>query len=569
MKNLNRIFPFIAGAVVFLFGMNYINLGLWRDEAFSIKKFVLVDFVRTATHYPEPNNHVFLSLFHNVLTRLMGIRDYHELMDYVPALRFVQIVIGLLTLLMVYRFGKKFINRETGVIASIMFATTLTFLNFLVQLRGYNISMLFLILSMYSVYSYLSDPRLKYLVGTSLSLFCLVYTMPSNLYFFVGLMLVLVVRWVLNYSRSSEQNLIRRMYAGDNRGYWNLLLAGAISGILFVVAYLPILDEMLLDKYLNDRPDNRFFALSDRLPEFLLDAVSGRPIMILLSLVGLAYMALNEKLRPNLWKWLVLLFLLFMPFLFSFFQNNSSFARTFVYVTPIYALLLAIPVGLSLRHLSWGSGKKTAAISGIYVYCIVCVVIQYQTIQHQLSENLNYSARAQDNIFAYFQANTYNPAATAAFMSDLYEKDPHPVVLSPRELDNVTLVDYLNKYHVNNYFLRQYKSIRNKPDSRRLHVLVSHSPFINEKSIIQKRVVLYSKRMKASSYRVGRFAALVEFMLENEKTDAFYVISSYDHFFWEHFANYYKNEYQIVPLTREQNSFNIYLFNKKLPTKSN
>jgi len=557
------LFPLLAVFVILAFGMNYVTIGLWHDEAFSIKKFVLHDFIHTATYYPEPNNHIFFNLFNNAMTRLIGVRDFHELLDYIVVLRAIQGMISLITLSYVFRFAKKFFNLETAWIAAIVFATTIPFLNYMVQLRGYNFSMLFVIMTLFYAYSYLSEQRRGYLFAMIGSLFLLIYTMPSNVYFFTALMLVFIFSWLFNFIKNKDQDIRARIYAGANRKYWNLLWAGAASLLFIIIAYSPVISNMMTDKYLNRVPDDRFFALSVRLPDYIEGAISGRNVLILMALCATLYVFRLEKFKIYRQKWFGLLFLMLMPFVLSFLQNTYPLARSFVHITPIFALLVAIPVGLWMQSVDMKKTVKAVIVSCIYAYCIFSLSTEFKTIQHNLSENLTTGNRAQNNYHAYYQSHTYNPASTAKQMLEYYKENPYPVVMSPRELDAVTLSDYLNKYKIKNYFLKKIKPVNNAPDKRHLKVLISNSDLSEEPSILEKKTIPFSKKMRKSSFRTGRFAALVDFMNSKEQADNFYVIASFNQKFWKQFANYYKDEYNIEQLNQEENSFNIYLFKKK------
>lgn len=563
MKVLKFVFPLTVVLVVFAFGWNHVSLGLWYDEVLSIKEFVLHDFIHTATYYPEPNNHIFFNLFNNVMTRLIGVRDFHELLDYVVVLRGIQWMVGLITLGYIFRFASKFFNLETAWIATIVFATTLPFLNYMVQLRGYNFSMLFVIMALYYVHSYLVEQKRTYLFLMAGSLFLLVYTMPSNVYFFTALMLVLGANWLYNFVKNNKAAFTERIYGSENNKYWNLLWGGAVSSFFIMLAYAPVISNMLNDKYLNRVPDDRFFALTVRLPKYLGSAVSGRQLLILLAICTMLYGWRFGTFKIHARKCLGLFFLLLMPFVFSFLQNNYPLARTFVHLTPIFALLVAIPLGLVIQSLDMKKSLKTIVISCIYAYCIFSLSVDYKIIQNQLSWNLKKGKRAQNNYFAYYQAHSYRPDLAAKQILAHYKENPYPVVLAPKELDAITLMDYLNKYEVKNYFLKRISPINHTADKRYLEVWISNSGLSEEPTVLQKETIKVSKKMKKSAFRAGRFAALIDYMNSKEQTDKFYVTASYDKVFWKQYANYYKEEYDVQQLNKEENSFNIYLFEKK------
>ena len=68
---------------------------------------------------------------------------------------------------------------------------------------------------------------------------------------------------------------------------FGLLSALAVGGLAAFLAYLPVLDQVLHNRFVTDTPANRWFVLANRLPEVLHHFLSGRYLLLLLILPGL------------------------------------------------------------------------------------------------------------------------------------------------------------------------------------------------------------------------------------------------------------------------------------------
>ena len=128
-----------------------ISTDLWNDEIYTLKHFTFVPLMKTCTDYHVPNNHIFFNLVNNLYLRMTGIHSLDNLMDYPWVIRLVSLLYSLLSLFVMYLTGRKFFNRSTAYISVILLLTSIPFLNYATQVRGYGLSMLCFTAILYNV----------------------------------------------------------------------------------------------------------------------------------------------------------------------------------------------------------------------------------------------------------------------------------------------------------------------------------------------------------------------------------------------------------------------------------
>ncbi|MFC2176699.1 hypothetical protein ACFLR1_07025, partial [Bacteroidota bacterium] len=74
---------------------SHVQQDAWWDELISLKNYALVTFSTTATSYPEPGNHILFNHFNNALSRLIGERDFYDMLDQLWKLRLAQGILAI------------------------------------------------------------------------------------------------------------------------------------------------------------------------------------------------------------------------------------------------------------------------------------------------------------------------------------------------------------------------------------------------------------------------------------------------------------------------------------------
>ena len=314
---MNRLASFglvTATALCLIFwGLHYSSFDLWADELVSLKDYALTSFKTTVTFYPGPNNHILFNLLNNAVSNLLGINNIYQAMDWVPLFRGIQWLIAVGTCLYVLSVGKRFFSTSVGILSMVLLVTCLPFLNFSMQLRGYGLSMFFAAGLTYHTWLAEKTPSWRQLSLVSVMAFGMLYAVPSNAYyvFALGVLVAFRTAWP---TQAAER---RRLFLGRS----GTLVAAALAsgGILALFAYLPILGDLLTNRFVQASPEDRMFVLTRRLPQVILNLISFRYLIVPIALGGF-YFALrkNGDRLPGSERSTLLIGLLSVPFLISF-----------------------------------------------------------------------------------------------------------------------------------------------------------------------------------------------------------------------------------------------------------
>ena len=105
-----------VGLLPLLYWMfGHVHQDAWWDELISLKDYALVTFETTRTSYPEPGNHIFFNLFDNLVSRLIGVRDFYEMLDHLWKLRFAQGLLAVGTCFYAFLTVRRFLAKTTRV----------------------------------------------------------------------------------------------------------------------------------------------------------------------------------------------------------------------------------------------------------------------------------------------------------------------------------------------------------------------------------------------------------------------------------------------------------------------
>lgn len=549
----------LAAAIYLVWGAHYADFDLWWDELDSLTEYALVDFGTTVTKYPYPNNHIFFNLVSNAVTRLWGVRDIYRIMDQVEVLRWIQWVLSAGTLFFLFRAARNRVSSSGAALAVLLAVTTLPFLNFVMQLRGYALSMLFVAgLLCWCALPRSADRSLMGILLTAVFTFALLYTVPSNVYFVMGLSAVVLVRLMAGVRMGSGEPLGAERFDGaksaskgprnaedaSNRANrrvslraiarhrdFGLLVALAVGTVAAFLAYLPVLDQVLHNRFVTDTPANRWFVLASRLPEVLHHFLSGRYLLVLLILPGLywglnrsGFQRLPQRDRVGIMSrstFATLLALGLVPFLLSFLRNDVPFQRTFILLAPVYALLFALTIEEFQCRISGKARRLRSWMPlGVALYCAGTLAVMHVRLQERLEEALDENRREQ-NIYAnFYQASGFRPLEAArALAAELNEKPG--LVLMANELDRVAWTFYLQKFDIPSYALAQFVEDRT-PTSTHGGVYQLSQGRSGERTFLQWPMTIEEPFEKGD-----RLTPLMLYVSTYDRADRIYVITGF------------------------------------------
>ncbi|HEX2629820.1 MAG TPA: hypothetical protein VHM26_12430, partial [Chitinophagaceae bacterium] len=169
----------------------FINNDLWQDELYTLDNFVLVPLSRTVSDYHTTNNHVTFNVICNVYCKLIGVKDLRQLLENPWIIRVVPYFFSLMAIPLLYNSVRKIQGELMSIITLAVYTSSLVFYTFGVQVRGYSLGLALCILLINLVLTYRVQPRMWRLAAIALTGFLVLINLPSTIYFFTALMIVL------------------------------------------------------------------------------------------------------------------------------------------------------------------------------------------------------------------------------------------------------------------------------------------------------------------------------------------------------------------------------------------
>ena len=460
------IFAFIALIPMLFWLVQYLDQDMWWDEMISLKDFALVKASETISTYPDPNNHILFNLINNGWTALFGERDFYFWIHHPGSLRFLQWMIALGGISYTFFVGKRFFDSSTGAIAAVLLSTTIPFLNFSMQLRGYNLSVLLTAAVLYHGWRFMRERTKIQLVMTILMGSALLYTLPSNIYFLFSFGLISAIQGLRKKTPFDGTHGVSFV----KQGYFQLGLALFGTVLLALLLYSPVLDSVLHNRFVDKEPPSRGYAFTGLLWPIVSGFVSWRilllfPLLIYIPSIRKRWIPKVDIEQQHYGRAVQLIFFFLIPFLVSFLQGNKPFERTFVPLAPIFALWW----GFAIRQfmLRWETSLRSSfTLMGILsAYCLGTFFWQFSANQRIYAEALENNERLQNSYRSFYLHKGFQPAEAAQMVQQAVKDDPGTVILTD-ELDRVALVFYLKDLGIESWTTVKMKEAYHEKDGR-------------------------------------------------------------------------------------------------------
>lgn len=433
----------LAVAVLIVYAVSHlahINADLWNDEIYTLKNFVFVPISQTVSDYHVPNNHVLFNLINNIYVRLSGIDSLHDLMDNPFVLRTLYLLYAIITAVYLYLIGRKFFSSTTGVLAVILLATNLPWYNFALQIRGYGLSAMLLSMFIYYALACLTTRSIKNLISVLLLSAALLYTLPSNLYPVISATGVVAIYGLVQFFSKSGHTLGQLLRLPAFR-----IVLATVAGIgLAIALYFPILDDILSNPYLQPgKPFDfgmlRYYALN--IPSAY---ISGRWMLLLLSIPGLLLLFRDKD--NNRLAFSVLIITGILPPLIAYMRGDLAPLRTYTVLLPVVSLVAAAAIDQC-----WSKIDRR----GRFIIPFLIIVLLYsghifdrerQKQDTHLLNDIEHNMRTQ-NLQYQFYSGRYQPLKDIReFKRDLYSNTILPVAIVDCEPHGVP--NYLEKFDI-------------------------------------------------------------------------------------------------------------------------
>ena len=451
------LLPFLAAVGFFTYWAIdvYFSKPFVWDEIVSLTNFVLVDFKTTVTQYPDVNNHIFFNLVNNLYCKFLSVSDLYDAMDKVSSIRLLPFAGSLITIIYTWLLGKKFFNNQVAGMAVMVLITTMPFLNFTMQLRGYTLSATLLSAAAFHLLSFERKPNYWHIAISLIIVTALLYTIPSNVFFVLSLGILFGIKWLVN---GRDTNLGKKTGFSErwvqNR-YFVILVAIAVSAFLSYLLYLPVLEDILNERHLQQVKGQSFHSYNvvDLFPKVVFYLTSFRVLFFIPFVVGPFY--LYRELKKRTWKTDTLyhslfIFLLFLlPFVISFIRGDKTPQRSFIPLSGPFALLSAISIYALLKDNRWVKKYPMGLLSVVFIYCIGSYYYSRENVNKTLHKAILDGEKINTMMYNFYQSDEYGMSYLDPLIKEVKENG-YPIVMA-NEIDRVSEGEYLHKNNLKYY----------------------------------------------------------------------------------------------------------------------
>ncbi len=355
--------------------LKFIHLDLWNDEIYTFKYFILRPYSTIITDYHAPNNHVLMNLFYKAYISLLNINNLTAVLESPGKLRLLQLIFSLLTILYFYKAASSYFNQNVALLSALVLITTIPYCNFSLQIRGYNLSAMFFMMIFYYLKKYIDNPRILYFIAIAILSACMMYTMPSNIYYIISFLLFPCILFTL---RKSKISLFPHYKISVLASVFFVFVTGILLSFIF---YYPVFDKVFSNSYVQYSP---FSMINLKLFPFRVTRSfnSGRDILFVAAFLISA--TAIKKVIPFFQSLILLGCLYVVPFLLSFILGNSTPIRVFVILSPVYALIVGFVLFIVWEMIAKYKIKQEMFFGLLSILFLSNLYYQYKKVDQKL-----------------------------------------------------------------------------------------------------------------------------------------------------------------------------------------
>jgi hypothetical protein len=456
LVSLAAAIPFLALAID-----KRLPLDFWLDELMSIKNHILPSLGNALFWYPLPNNHIFGNVLSGLFLRLLGWNDLLLVLKEPERLRILYLAYGVATIICIGILADRFIGQWGSAVSVVLLCTTIPYLNFVAQVRGYSPAILFACAQLLAILRYRSRPTRASAISIIILTAMILYTIPSNIYYLSGIALYFgaegLIRLVGTGNRKSA-SLESEAFVFVNPGL--SMLGFVLLGIMLsLLLYLPVLPRLLKSHYVNSAGILHGTALPDTFLHVVEVFISNRGWLFLIAVIGLISSGTRAARTKDANRFPIMLGLsgFILPFVLSFIRGDSPPARAFLISLPVFIAISTY----GLHHLLFHSLKlheqagwiRPLLLAMIAVYCYGTFASEYRRFSSLVYQNLaGESAGTIDNTDERLTASVFLDhyslrSIINSFQND-YDRDLPVVIDEANTRYPWTLVTYLDAFGI-------------------------------------------------------------------------------------------------------------------------
>jgi len=277
--------------------------------------------------YTTPNNHLLHSFLMWVTTSIMGMSHI--------AIRYTAFMAGILSIALSYRIGRRLRNHYSGIGAMIILGTNINFVKFMLDGRGYTLSILLLLMFIeLLIFASRRENKQRGILEGILA-FCLLMVLPSMVLYILAILLFLLIQFVQTHKRA----ILFQMVA---------VVFGCLLAFLF---YIPaILNSEILTR-LSGFGEPTLELLALRWINLTYTPASFGFVAFVASLLGFVLLYRHYKQYKMLLLIALTVAIALVAILAQFgLTGKTMYARNYLYLVPILAIVGGIGLGYILRR---------------------------------------------------------------------------------------------------------------------------------------------------------------------------------------------------------------------------
>ena len=404
------------------------------------------------SNYWETNNHIF----HTVLVRLMGFWFGEE---NSIAIRFPTLLFGLASLWIIYSLALELFNSKLIAITALLIATINPIhIHYSQTARGYGLIIFFSsAMALLAIKIFRSEKFLLSGILITICGFLSVYTIPTNIYFLIGL-----GGWVFSVFIIPDPNKLFFKNKNDRKKKCLVFIKITIAiAILCFIAYGHLLNQILetikKTTFLNPiRAESDWNSVTVLIPEILARIFPDK-LLFFLPLIVISYFYKNSLNHSH--KSLPI-FIIFLPFLILLISGVGGYPRNYLYNFPILIILMAAGMA-TLGNLCGQLFKNTEIARWVTLgVCLFYCLFSINTLFHKYYPSLEISKGKEykKNILLNTQPNDL--IAVQSTQNYLYARKAHLEklinILNDNRLSAFNLITPMK------YDLFDYAPVKNK-----------------------------------------------------------------------------------------------------------
>ncbi|MEX0596117.1 MAG: hypothetical protein WD512_06410, partial [Candidatus Paceibacterota bacterium] len=235
----------------------------------------------------------------------------------------------------------------------------------------------------------------------------LIYTIPSNIYMLASI-LVTFFLYSIYYKKLKKK---------DVRTYYKAIIFIVLGIGIAIILYLPILKNIIFNEFSTREASSIFYSL-ELMPKLFLAFLSKRYLLVILFIIGCwLFVRQSEQKEKKLHFFLLLIFLI--PFILSFIHQKFPFQRVFISLSPIFSILITVPILFSIQKIKNSSLKKYFAFI-VTIYCIVVFLYEMKNNDIEISNKLVTKGEITQDIYQnYYLSSSFNQSETMKYLKSI------------------------------------------------------------------------------------------------------------------------------------------------------